>query len=1322
MKIIRKKLIFIIFIFVLALSLSGIFIYNYVNVDIEKVLESEEYSYLPEEAKEYVTEAYEATGEVILTEKNKKKNQVYLNPDYIAYLQLTSKEKEKVSNIPDPYTIDYDFRKLEGDLVLPSSYDLRNHNGKNYVGPMKYQSTTGLCWAFATGEQIESLLLKKSNSEYVEGQSQLFSVRQLDYATSTNGIYNYINNNGYRPLTSGGNFLMSSVALGNAIGLADESRIPFNSSDQPKFLEDVMGYDSGIYEVDTAVSIPGFNYASDYTEEDFKYYLDIVKSYVYSYGGAYVGTESPDATCGSLNTDGKAIVRVDDNCNQDSGHAMHVIGWDDNYSYKYCKTESGHSSSIASCPEENLVEGKGAWLLKNSWGDVVPEGYQYLYLAYDSLSSTFGITTELANLKERSWDNNYHDNFFALGNGYVVANETETHTKNFSGLEKLEKVKFLAYAVSGTYRVNVTVGTKVYSNVKTISVDFPGVYTFDLSDKDIVIDNDTFKVQVVGLNGSNLVSGTVSSFTSNVDEKVEAKMNDTEVKKIYTSMADMSYEFELLSKTKNIKSGEMVTYKLFDGNTDITNNLFVYNDNNYDGIPQSKVANNEVLSIFAINGVVNAGTYTLKMYYNDKEIASSKVILNGIIHIRGTGRSSDPFILTTEEELEMMRDTIECSGTSCGYYFKLGNDITLTKNWTPIGTSSIPFKGGLDGGGYKISGLNVNSSVSGLFAYANAVTIKNITIEKPNIIGSSHSGVLVGHGLDVNINNVKIIGGSVKSTGGSAGNLVGRYENTGVYPKIESVYNSSTVSGYISSGMIGTLESAAGYTNMESFILMSNILNVGNVNFKGFDGNVTKSSLLIGEVKYTRPDLQNIIVTGQVLDDELITYNSMIGTYNDNKCITQAEISNLYYVNGTTVFSGGTAYGSKKTISELVNSSTYSSWSDFSSKWKLNTYEEISRLPSPINISYPYTEVDDIIIGMDKGGNLLDYITPDIEAAHNIVVSNVDEEYLTIDAGFNMKGVKTGITKIKLTSYYDGFDKEINVIIVEKSNPVITFNSNDGKNLSEKQTVSLNKPFSLNDNKFVRDGYTLVEWNTKSDGSGDKYTEKQIIDGIIEDLTLYAIWKEISYKVVYNYNGEFDNIEVNLKYTDEVNVHKNTYERENYTFKEWNTKSDGTGKGYTGKISKLTTKDGDVVNLYAIWKLNLTFTSDNYKIDESNRIIDMIDDKTTVDNFKKKFVVSEGFKVEVDTTKDNLIYTGGKTKIYDGDKLVLEFSNIIRGDINGDGKISALDYVKVKNHIMKTNLIDSKTIYFKAADANNDTNISALDYVRIKNIIMKGAK
>ena len=365
-----------------------------------------------------------------------------------------------------------------------------------------------------------------------------------------------------------------------------------------------------------------------------------------------------------------------------------------------------------------------------------------------------------------------------------------------------------------------------------------------------------------------------------------------------------------------------------------------------------------------------------------------------------------------------------------------------------------------------------------------------------------------------------------------------------------------------------------------------------------------------------------------------------------------------------------------------------------------------------------------ILVTSDLHGNLNgleDFITPDFNAANNIIVSSIDDTYLTIDAGFNMKGVKTGKTKINITSNYDGFSKDVDVTIVNKANPVITYNSNDSRNLSEKETINLNDKINLKTNLFAKEGYVLVEWNTKSDGTGVKYSDGQEIEGLLDDLTLYAIWKEVTYKVIYNYNGEFDNVEVTLKYSDEVDVYKNTHSRENYTFKEWNTKSDGTGKGYTGKISKLTTKDGDVINLYAIWKLNLSVGSKEYKVDESNKIIDMIGDKTTVEEFKKKFEVSDGFDVKVDVTSDNLIYTGGKTKIYDGDKLILEFVNVIRGDINGDGKISALDYVKVKNHIMKTNVIDDKTIYFKAADANNDNGISALDYVRIKNIIMKGA-
>ena len=69
--------------------------------------------------------------------------------------------------------------------------------------------------------------------------------------------------------------------------------------------------------------------------------------------------------------------------------------------------------------------------------------------------------------------------------------------------------------------------------------------------------------------------------------------------------------------------------------------------------------------------------------------------------------------------------------------------------------------------------------------------------------------------------------------------------------------------------------------------------------------------------------------------------------------------------------------------------------------------------------------------------------------------------------------------------------------------------------------------------------------------------------------------------------------------------------------------------------------------------------------------------------------------------------------------VVKTYTNIVRGDINGDAKISALDYVMVKNHIMRTSTINGE-IYNLAADVNSDGKITALDYVSIKNTIMEG--
>lgn len=114
-------------------------------------------------------------------------------------------------------------------------------------------------------------------------------------------------------------------------------------------------------------------------------------------------------------------------------------------------------------------------------------------------------------------------------------------------------------------------------------------------------------------------------------------------------------------------------------------------------------------------------------------------------------------------------------------------------------------------------------------------------------------------------------------------------------------------------------------------------------------------------------------------------------------------------------------------------------------------------------------------------------------------------------------------------------------------------------------------------------------------------------------------------------------------------------------------------------------------------------------IGEINTTIESI--KTALTNNEAVITIKENDK-EVSTGK---VKTGQIVTIVSG-KLTESFTIIVYGDINGDGIISAVDYVKVKNHIMKTEELSG--IYLKAADVNKDKSISAVDYVNVKNYIM----
>ncbi len=90
--------------------------------------------------------------------------------------------------------------------------------------------------------------------------------------------------------------------------------------------------------------------------------------------------------------------------------------------------------------------------------------------------------------------------------------------------------------------------------------------------------------------------------------------------------------------------------------------------------------------------------------------------------------------------------------------------------------------------------------------------------------------------------------------------------------------------------------------------------------------------------------------------------------------------------------------------------------------------------------------------------------------------------------------------------------------------------------------------------------------------------------------------------------------------------------------------------------------------------------------------------------------------VEVKNLKGEVVNSGNVGTGYTVTINSKAYKVIKLGDVNGDGLIKTVDYMKIKNHIMN---IDTLTDYnLQAADTNKDGKISTIDYMMIKNKMM----
>ena len=163
---------------------------------------------------------------------------------------------------------------------------------------------------------------------------------------------------------------------------------------------------------------------------------------------------------------------------------------------------------------------------------------------------------------------------------------------------------------------------------------------------------------------------------------------------------------------------------------------------------------------------------------------------------------------------------------------------------------------------------------------------------------------------------------------------------------------------------------------------------------------------------------------------------------------------------------------------------------------------------------------------------------------------------------------------------------------VNKYNIAFNGNGNSGGSMKTLANCSYGKNYILTANAFKKTGYTFVGWNTKANGTGVAYKNKESINNVVstngKTVTLYAQWKANTYTIKFNANnskatGAMDTM--NCTYGKSYNLPTNSYSHPSLDFLGWNTKADGSGTTYKNKasIKNLTETNKKTITLYAIW-------------------------------------------------------------------------------------------------------------------------------------------
>lgn len=316
--------------------------------------------------------------------------------------------------------------ELEPDGALPSAY-----SNRTLATPVRNQ-LFNTCWAYASTAVLEIAANKAGiYNEFLSPMHMNYWARTREDGTGWQ-----------RDHTAGGYPYIAMGYLTSYSGAVKESDFPQSAS--------VDDYDT------FGKDLPGFLGASSliYLKAEDR---DTVKTAIYEYGAA-VGNFNYESqyfnfTNSSYNCDYEGLTTA-----QLHGHAVAIVGWDDEYSRENFN-------------ENHRPDTDGAWLCKNSWGEGWSNDNGYFWISYEDeylFDSRFGPSYTIAGLEQFDESSKLYQNEVygsTIEFDYIDDNPSEIVEKNKQltyvnifdfkkGYNELDKIIFETTSSGSAYELS----------------------------------------------------------------------------------------------------------------------------------------------------------------------------------------------------------------------------------------------------------------------------------------------------------------------------------------------------------------------------------------------------------------------------------------------------------------------------------------------------------------------------------------------------------------------------------------------------------------------------------------------------------------------------------------------------------------------------------------------------------------------------------------------------------------------------------------------------------------------------------------------------